>query len=146
MKTPHVSISCDCSVIDSIPSQKLNLNCFSFHLSQSNWARRWHQSNHFLCWSLILPIDQLWKIDGPVNSKNCYSSMFLDTVTPYGLRGRQRSDMLLFNMNHFQTWKTAAAPFLTCLIWWSLVLGTRMGDEGTCKGGCAWTEHSILNN
>lgn len=43
--------------------------------------------------------------------------------------------------------KKTMAPFLTCFIWWSLVLGTRMGDEGTCKGECVPKgEHSILNH
>lgn len=32
------------------------------------------------------------------------------------------------DVDHF----LADFPFLTCLIWCSLVLGTRTGDEGTC--------------
>lgn len=70
-----------CFAIATRTDSDYNLNFISKVKTQTkfNLAHSYNQSNHFLCWSLILPIDQLWKIDGPVNSKSCYSSMFVWT-------------------------------------------------------------------
>lgn len=39
----------------------------------------------------------------------------------------------VFKLNCLQTFARFRVHILTCLIWWSLVLGTRMGEEGTCR-------------
>lgn len=39
----------------------------------------------------------------------------------------------VLKLNCLQTLARFRVHVLTCLIWWSLVLGTRMGEEGTCR-------------
>lgn len=92
------------------------------------------RANYWICCSPILPIDRVFKISGPVDCKMCYSSMVHRTPSLPTARegdGGPTCRRRMFAENN-------ASPLLTCFIWWSLVLGTRMGEEGTWEEVCAW--------